>query len=258
MTLCASVLMCHAPIVIPEVAGARASACAASTESMMKAAHHLASSSPDVLVCLSPHTPRRRHQFGVVCKGLDGHMARFGAPHVAVSFQGDERAAALIETHAGAHACRLDIDVLDHGAAVPLWFVQQAGFSQKVVLLALPAMVKRQDCIAFGDALGRAAEESDERWAILASGDMSHCLEPGAPGGFHPDGARFDAAFVEALAGDHVREDLLALSMLRARAAEDVFDTTLIALYAAQLQKINAWLSYEGPFGVGYGVALLS
>jgi aromatic ring-opening dioxygenase LigB subunit len=258
MSICASALMCHAPIVIPAVAGARADACAASTTAMQAAGRFLAESRPELLVCLSPHTPRLRRQFGVVRGGPVGDLKRFGAPDVAIDLPGDADAEALLLQEAGALAAPIAPDALDHGAAVPLWFLQQAGFAGPTVLIALPWSLDDLDKLAFGQAIARAAARSGSRWAVLASGDMSHCLKPGAPSGFHEDGARFDAAFISALRSDDVTGGLLALSALRQHAAEDAVDTTLIACGAADLKKTKAVLSYEGPFGVGYGIALLS
>lgn len=258
MVICASALMCHAPIVIPAVAGPRAAGCAASTTAMAQAADHLVQSSPDVLLCLSPHTPRLREAFGVARGGPVGDFARFGAPDVQVRLPGSQQAERLICEEAGALAEPIAPDALDHGAAVPLWFVQQAGFAGPTVFMGVPWSCSDDDCLAFGRALARAAERSGERWAVLASGDMSHCLQPGAPSGFHEDGPRFDAAFMSALASDDVSAAVTALSDLRRHAAEDVAFTTLAACGAADITRAREVLSYEGPFGVGYGIALLS
>ena len=45
---------------------------------------------------------------------------------------------------------------------------------------------------------------------------------------------------------------------LREQAAEDAADSTIIAASAAGWQAVgHRVLNYEGPFGVGYGVAIL-
>ena len=107
-----------------------------------------------------------------------------------------------------------------------------------------------------GQAVAAAGQALGRRLAVIASGDMSHRLTRSAPGGFHPDARRFDEAFVALLrkgeAVDRLDPDL------REAAGEDVVDSTRIALAAAGARASGRRvLSYEGPFGVGYGVAIL-
>jgi hypothetical protein len=56
-------LMCHAPIVLPEIAGNRSAEIAKTTAAMEEAATHLLARQPDVIVILSPHAPRSRGSF---------------------------------------------------------------------------------------------------------------------------------------------------------------------------------------------------
>jgi AmmeMemoRadiSam system protein A len=94
--------------------------------------------------------------------------------------------------------------------------------------------------------------------AVVASGDMSHCLKPGAPAGYDPGAARFDAAFVAQLRHGATRGLAAAVSLLRECAAEDVVESTLFALGASGWRADGREvLGYDGPFGVGYGVAVL-
>jgi AmmeMemoRadiSam system protein A len=83
-------------------------------------------------------------------------------------------------------------------------------------------------------------------------------LQPGAPAGFHPRAKEFDGAFIECLrAGDyHKLPDFDP--ELQDLAAEDAVDSTLVAASAVNWNAAgHEVLSYEGPFGVGYGVAIL-
>ncbi len=40
---------------------------------------------------------------------------------------------------------------------------------------------------------------TDKKFAIIASGDLSHCLKEEGPYGFHPDGPKFDKTLIESL-----------------------------------------------------------
>jgi MEMO1 family protein len=261
MPIDCAVLMCHAPIVIPAVGGERGRACLSTTNAMKMAATALVDAQPDVLVILSPHTPRAKTAWAIP-QGprLQGDMSRFGAPESTVDLPFGAAAAEQIHqaaAQAGLTTWRTRTEALDHGAAVPLYFAQQAGWKGETVLLALPWEAQAQE-VTMGNALAAAAEKAGQRWAILASGDMSHRLKPGAPAGFHPEASQFDERFVAIVtSGDYQALRKIAPD-LRELAAEDCVQTTLIAAAAGQWRTEGArLLHYEGPFGVGYSEAIL-
>ena len=87
---------------------------------------------------------------------------------------------------------------------------------------------------------------------------MSHRLQPGAPAGFHPRAKEFDSAFIECLRAGDYRKLPNFDPNLQDMAAEDAVDSTLVAASAVNWNAVgHEVLSYEGPFGVGYGVAIL-
>jgi AmmeMemoRadiSam system protein A len=109
-----------------------------------------------------------------------------------------------------------------------------------------------------GEAIAATAQELNRRTAIIASGDMSHRLTASAPCGYHPDAHRFDETFIALLRKGAFRDLRLIDAGLQEDAAEDVADSTTVALAATGYKTDgHAVLSYEGPFGVGYGVAVL-
>jgi aromatic ring-opening dioxygenase LigB subunit len=142
---------------------------------------------------------------------------------------------------------------------VPLVFLTDAGWRGPTVRIALPYEPTHEACEAMGRAVAAAAGARKERVAFVASGDMSHRLLPGAPSGFDPRAKSFDAAVVRAVeAGDAtgVREIDPALRDL---AAEDVVDSLDVAIgVMGGADGGHRVLSYEGPFGVGYLVAILT
>jgi AmmeMemoRadiSam system protein A len=111
---------------------------------------------------------------------------------------------------------------------------------------------------SFGEAIAAAGKTLHRGIAFVASGDMSHRLTENAPCGFHPEAHRFDEAFIRLIrAGDY--RGLQNLNPeLRELAAEDAVDSTVIAAAAVDWSAAgHKVLNYEGPFGVGYGVAVL-
>jgi len=90
--------------------------------------------------------------------------------------------------------------------------------------------------------------------ALIASGDMSHCLKEDGPYGFNPDGPKYDKVLINALKKKDI-ETILKLDELYPEAGEcglRSFCFLLGILEASGLDWQPEILSYEGPFGVGY------
>lgn len=96
-----------------------------------------------------------------------------------------------------------------------------------------------------------------KRYALIASGDLSHCLKQEGPYGFHPDGPKFDKALIEYLNKKDI-ENFLNLNEQFPEAGEcglRSFCFILGILEASNLNWKSEILSYQKPFGVGYLVA---
>jgi len=184
-----AILMCHAPIVLPEVGGFRSIACAATTRAMHEVARRLLATRPDLLVVISPHSPRKPDAWGLSAgPEISGDMAMFGAPEVAHTLPVPEDAVAALKAAAEAQGLETWTPPnrpLDHGAMVPLHFVVSQGWHGPTLLLSLPWPGTGTEA-TMGRAIASAAASRGERWAVLASGDMSHRLKPGAPSGYDP------------------------------------------------------------------------
>ncbi len=254
-------LMPHAPILVPGVGGDRTGPVASTMTAMTTTAQRAVAARPDTVVLISPHSPRRPGAFGLwQTPRLRGSLAEFGSPADAVDFPLDTALAGRLKdeaSHAGVRLWPITNGSLDHGALVPLCYLRAAGWTGPTLVLGLDAS-GGGSLAELGQALAAAAAALPRRVAFIASGDMSHRLTPSAPCGFHPEGQRFDNAFIALLragASDEIGEMDPRLQDI---AAEDVVDSTVVALAAVGGRTDGREvLSYEGPFGVGYGVAVL-
>ena len=112
----------------------------------------------------------------------------------------------------------------------------------------------------WGKSLYSKIKDSKSRIALIASGDMSHCLKADGPYGFHPDGPKYDKLLIEALKEKNL-ETIFKLDDMFPKAAECGLRSFCFLLGILEAAKID-WqpeiLSYEGPFGVGYLVVNFS
>lgn len=246
----ASYLMCHAPIVIPEVAQENSPLISASTGAMRKIANEIVDLNPDVLLVLSPHTPRRRGEFSVIGGSqIYGNFSKFSHPEIEANFPN----ASMLLNHTWSEIAKHD---LDHGALVPLYFIYQSGWRGPVAVVSLPyddsALLQRD----FSKQLSDLIVSSQKKWVLIASGDMSHRLIKGAPAGYHPLAKEFDQTVVELVRGGEYKRLSGLPQQLREVAAEDVIDTfNTIAATTNYRANNRVFYSYEGPFGVGYLMA---
>lgn len=258
--VCAA-LMPHAPILVPAIGGARGGAAEGSCRAMRAVAAAVLSCGPETLVIISPHSPRKPGAFGLWADDrLQGSFVEFGAPQVQVSLPNDRRLANALAVEAQSRAVAIwaiHNYRLDHGALVPLWFLAEAGWTGPTVILSLDYS-DDGGLTRLGEAIAAAANGLHRRIALIASGDMSHRLTADAPCGFHPQAHEFDETFIHLVRAGNYREIQNINPGLKELAAEDAVDSTLIAAAAVGWHSAgHRVLSYEGPFGVGYGVAIL-
>ena len=256
-----AVLMPHAPVLVPGVGEADQGAIAESRRAMRLAAKCVLSHRPEAVVLISPHSPRKPRAFGFWADDLlQGSFARLGAPQVEVSLPLDQPLARTLAEEM--HARHLETWVirqtaLDHGALVPLWFLAEAGWAGPTVVLGLNHHGE-DGLTTVGAAIAAAAQALPRRLAVVASGDMSHRLTANAPCGYHPQAHEFDETFIRLVSAGDYRNIEKIVPELRELAAEDAVDATVIAASAVNYQtRGHQVLNYEGPFGVGYGVAVL-
>ncbi len=147
--------------------------------------------------------------------------------------------------------------VLDHGTAVPLYFLLRNGWQGRVVTLGY-SFLSNDDHLRFGSCIKNAVDDVGRRVAFIASGDLSHRLKAEAPAGYNPHAHIFDEQVVEALRANEPERIVEIDHNLRKLAGECGYRSMLVAIGAtSELPRSCEVLNYEAPFGVGYLVAQL-
>ncbi|HEU4871244.1 MAG TPA: AmmeMemoRadiSam system protein A [Pyrinomonadaceae bacterium] len=251
----------HPPIMVPEVGREAIADVEHSIDAMAELARRVIESSAETVVLISPHAPLEADSF-VAYDGPEvfADFSRFNAPHAYFTAQVDDE---LLDAIRGAAAARqydmtmLVGEDLDHGTAVPLYFLFRNGWEGRVVTLGY-SYLSNEDHLRFGSCIKQAVDKLGRRVAFIASGDLSHRLKPSAPAGYNPDAHFFDEQVVAAFRANAPQEIVEIDHNLRRLAGECGYRSMLVAIGAcAELPLSCEVLSYEAPFGVGYLVAQL-
>ena len=252
----------HPPLLVPEVGGSRINDVADSRLALREFSRRLVAVRPDTVVLISPHSPVDAIAFTTrSTPDLYGDFSQFGAPNTQLRFQNDyEIVDAMVEAakREGVRLSDLSQEYhLDHGALVPLYYLSEAGWNGPVAVIGFTTQPVDHH-LAFGRAIRKAAEASGRRVALVASGDLSHRLIVGGPYKYEPTAHLFDEQIVSAIAAGNTRAVVGIDPALRERAGECGYRSIVIALgCAGDPLEDQQVLSYEGPFGVGYMVAVL-
>jgi MEMO1 family protein len=252
----------HPPIMVPEVGRESIAGVIDSIDAMAELTKRIIESGAESVILISPHAPLEVDAF-VTYSGPEvfGDFSHFNAPDTHFAVQIDEELLTAIKEAAGASGydvSDLPEHDLDHGTAVPLYFLLRNGWRGKVVTLGY-SFLSNDDHLRFGSCIRSAVDRAGRRVAFIASGDLSHRLKPRAPAGYNPDAHVFDEEVVDALRRNEPQKIVSIDHGLRKLAGECGFRSMLVAIGASSELTLSCEvLSYEAPFGVGYLVAQLT
>ncbi|HEX3249253.1 MAG TPA: AmmeMemoRadiSam system protein A [Pyrinomonadaceae bacterium] len=252
----------HPPIMVPEVGRESIRDVVDSIDAMAELARRVIDSGAETVVLISPHAPLEADSF-VAYNGpqVVGDFSRFNAPDTYFTAPVDEELLKAIRNAAAPKQYEVSMlpdHDLDHGTAVPLYFLFRNGWNGKVVTLGY-SYLSSEDHVRFGTCIRQAVDQLGRRVAFIASGDLSHRLKPSAPAGYNPDAHRFDEQVVAALRANAPQRITEIDYNLRRLAGECGYRSMLVAIGASSTLPLSCEvLNYEAPFGVGYLVAQLT
>ncbi len=258
MSLVFAAITPHPPILIPEIGKENFSQVAKTKEAMEELEQNLYAAKPDIIVIISPHGEIAADAFTI---NLSDHyrinFENFGNFSVKLDFRGET---VLMAAAKEGLSQKIPVSVvsnpnLDHGAGVPLYYL--ARHLPDISLAPIYfSFLDNLSHFEFGKGLKEAIYSSNKRIAVVASGDLSHCLSKNAPAPFNPAGKKFDEKITQLLEQGDSRSIVNLDQQLIQNAAECGLRSILILL--GVLNGVNystEILSYEAPFGVGYLVA---
>ncbi|MGM0438881.1 MAG: AmmeMemoRadiSam system protein B [Patescibacteria group bacterium] len=239
----------HPPIIVPSVGNKEdLTRVADTTDAMRKLAEDFESKEVETVIVITPHGSVSKKTFNI----YSADRFTSSLPGALLSFDGNP--GLVDEITELKYTKKIEEATLDHGSAVPLYFLKQKKPSLKAVPITF-SMKSRKIHFNFGKKLFDIIEKSEEKIGIIASGDLSHKLTPSAPAGFSEKGKKFDQDLMEFLRNNEIEKIVNMDQNLIDEAGQCGYRSILILL--GLLSKTNCnpeVLSYEGPFGVGYGV----
>ncbi len=260
----------HPPIIIPEIGRGEIDKAQKTVDGMKRLSENIKHEDPQLTVVISPHGKILSEGPAVLAdQKLRGNFGQFGFPGIQLEMENDQQLIELLVEEASDEAVKPALlgnsgkessrggNNLDHGALVPLHYLQKAGVNTPGIYIGVG--FQSYDLLyRFGSIVRRAIDKRGLKTAVIASGDLSHRLTPGAPAGYNPRGAEFDRQLVEYIRDGRVEDILNFDQQLVEEAGECGLRSIIIALgmldgYSFRPELIN----YEGPFGVGYMVAAL-
>ena len=252
----------HPPIMVPEVGREASGEVRRSIYAMGELTRRVIANKAATVLLISPHAPLEPYAFvAYQDHELHADFAAFRAPKVQVTASLDQELLNAIAKRGAAEnytVVGISNAKLDHGSAVPLYFLHRNGWRGKVVALGY-SFLSNEDHLRFGSCIGRAIRDVDRPVALIASGDLSHRLKPDAPAGFNPTAYIFDDEIVDALRSNDPERIVQINQNLRELAGECGYRSMLIAVGATRELPLSCEvLNYEAPFGVGYMVAQLT
>jgi len=263
MSILGAVVVPHPPIILPEVGRGEESKISATTNAYNLISKRIVELNPQTIIITSPHSVMYTDYFHISPgNSAQGNLAQFRAPQVSFSINYDPDFTKKLTENANianiaAGTLGKRNKNLDHGTIIPLYFLKNAGLDfdhVKFVRIGLSG-VNNSIHYRFGQAIAKTADDLGKNIFIIASGDLSHKLKSDGPYGFVDEGPQFDSEVMKNLADADFFKLLTMDNAMCNRAAECGLRSFWIMAGALDKKAVRAEnLSYEGTFGVGYGI----
>ena len=259
MSILASFLVPHPPLIIPNIGNGSEKQIAKTISAYKKIAKQVASLNPETIIISSPHAPMYSDCFYISnSPTLIGNLANFGAKEISFAEEVDTKLVDEISSLAQKYHFPASKDIpsvpLDHGTMIPLYFIREELPKCLIVVIGLstlPLITNYQ----MGTIIKEAVNNLNRNVVYIASGDLSHKLQEYGPYGFATEGPIYDKKIMDICRTSNFYELLTFKSSFLEKAAECGHRSFTIMAGCFDGQNIESnVLSHEDITGVGYGV----
>ena len=258
-----AVIMPHPPIARELVGRGEEKKIQSTLDAYRTASRQIAEYAPETIVVISPHNIFYRDAFYISPgETYSDSLARFGAAADRISIPYDAELRTEIirlfnEENIPVAQDRRYANEADHGTLIPLLYINECYTNYRVVRIA-PSLLSDETLIEAGRLIERAAAHVGRKITLLASGDLSHKLLAEGPYGYVKEGPEFDRRVTEMMRDGNLKAFREFTPEFRDRCAECGLPGFIMLSGALGNYHIKPnFLSYEGPFGVGYAICTL-
>ncbi len=260
MPITAAFMVPHPPLIIPEIGRGGEEEIKETTRSYEQIADEIAALEPETIIITSPHSIMYADYFHISPgDGAKGSFKQFRAGQVRFSESYDtglrDRIVSLADAEGFPAGTLGERDPeLDHGTMVPLWFIRKKYAGGRILRIGLSGL-PLTDHYRLGQIIAQAAEETGRRTVFVASGDLSHKLQPYGPYGFAPEGPEYDRRIMDVCGRAAFGELLEFDETFCEKAAECGHRSFVIMAGAFDGVRVRASVfSHQDVTGVGYGI----
>lgn len=255
MSIVFSAIVPHSPLLLPSVGKENTHRLAATIKAYKKLEEDLYASQAEVVIIISPHGKGHSSAFTMnLSPKFIGTFEEFGDFTTKLELTGDVGHAYKIreKMETSVPLQLTTIAKLDHGSSIPLYMLA-AHLPQLKIIPIYYSGLDLDAHYKFGQLLKNELLTHKTKFAVIASGDLSHRLTKNAPAGYSPKGKKFDKKMIDLLQNQQTSE-ILAIDKHVVREVSEC-GLKSIAILLGTLEGIkyeSQLLAYEFPFGVGY------
>lgn len=260
MGILSAYMVPHPPLIVPEIGKGQERAIQETVDAYCQVAKEIAALKPDTVIVISPHSIMYADYFHISPgKKAGGDFGRFDVPEVSMELSYDTEFVQELcaETQKGllmAGTLGEREKSLDHGTMVPLYFINRLYTDYQLVRIGLSGLSLKEH-YRFGTMIKEVCDRLGRQAVVIASGDLSHRLKEDGPYGYRKEGPEYDKNIMEVMGRGDFGKLLEFQDEFCEKAGECGHRSFTIMAGVLDKRKVDAnVLSYQGPFGVGYGV----
>ena len=263
-------LMPHPPIIIPDIGKGEEKKIEATSLACNEIAREISDLKPDTIIIITPHATMFSDAIAISDEEIiSGDLSQFRCTNIKMNIPIDKEFNIKLGTYCHLEGIpsvlvnsefldRYNVSYeLDHGTIVPLYFINKYFNDYNLVHITY-SMIGDINLYKFGMGIKKVAEDLNRKVVVVASGDLSHKLKNEGPYSYSPYGEKFDYELLKNLENGDVLGAFNMNKTMVEEAGQCGLNSVYILLGAMEGKEIKGkLLSYEGTFGVGYGVMKL-
>lgn len=251
-----SALTPHSPLLLESISKDQAKHLNSTIEAMKELADDLYAVHPDTILIISQHPTMYDTSFSInLSDPYEFDLRTFGDLGFEKKLQPEIMMIDRLQRdlrHKKQPITLTTDDALDYSTAIPLHFLTAKLPNVKLIPITYSKLGPKAH-FQFGQSLKDVIFESNQRVAVIASGDLSHALNSDAPAGYTKEGEEFDKKIQEIITQKNTVGLVNFDSDVIENAHQTIYNPLLILFGLLEHISVTPQImSYEAPFGVGY------